>query len=346
MAAFICAIAAVFAHRYLHREPGYYRYFVHFNLFALGIFLIGVSGSMTLLFAGWEFVGISSAMLVAFFHERPAPLHNALRVFAIYRLSDAAMLSAAVLAHDAVGSARLDLLFLGGDEAVPLSAATATAIALLLVVAAAGKCAQLPFSGWIPRAMEGPTPSSAVFYGALAIHAGAFVLLRAGPVLEQAPIARAAIIVMGVSTALFATTVGRVQTDVKSALAFASLTQVSIILVEIALGLYWIALIHMAGHAFLRLLQFLRAPSILHDFHEATNAVGGHLGHSGAHLERIVPRRLQRPLYRFALERGHLDAAIDRFVVGPVVSLASRLDDAERRICGLVARDRAPGAPR
>jgi NAD(P)H-quinone oxidoreductase subunit 5 len=161
-------------------------------------------------------------------------------------------------------------------------------------------------------------------------------------VLEQAPLARAAIIVMGVSTALFATTVGRVQTDVKSALAFASLTQVSIILVEIALGLYWIALIHMAGHAFLRLLQFLRAPSILHDFHEATNAVGGHLGHSGAHLERIVPSRLQRPFYRFALERGHLDAAIDRFVIAPIVAVAVRLDDGERRICSFVARDSVP----
>ena len=337
MAAFICAIVAVFAHRYLHREPGYYRYFVQFNLFGLGIFLIGLSGSMTLLFAGWEFVGISSALLVAFFHERPMPLQNALRVFATYRLSDAAMLSAAVVAHEAVGSASLDALFLAGDEAVPLSAGAATAIAVLLVVAAAGKCAQLPFSGWLPRAMEGPTPSSAVFYGAIAIHAGAFVLLRAGPVLEQAPIARVLIIVFGVATALFATTVGRVQTDVKSALAFASLTQVSIILVEIALGLYWIALIHMAGHAFLRLLQFLRAPSILHDFHEATNAVGGHLGHSGAHLERLVPRRWQRPLYRFALERGHLDAAIDRFVVAPVTALVGKFDEGERLVCAVVA---------
>jgi NAD(P)H-quinone oxidoreductase subunit 5 len=337
MAAFICAIVAVFAHRYLHREPGYYRYFVQFNLFGLGIFLIGLSGSMTLLFAGWEFVGISSALLVAFFHERPKPLQNALRVFATYRLSDAAMLSAAVVAHEAVGSASLDALFLAGDEAVPLSAGAATAIAVLLVVAAAGKCAQLPFSGWLPRAMEGPTPSSAVFYGAIAIHAGAFVLLRAGPVLEQAPIARVLIIVFGVATALFATTVGRVQTDVKSALAFASLTQVSIILVEIALGLYWIALIHMAGHAFLRLLQFLRAPSILHDFHEATNAVGGHLGHSGAHLERLVPRRWQRPLYRFALERGHLDAAIDRFVVAPVTALVGKFDEGERLVCAVVA---------
>ncbi len=217
MVTFVCSITSVFAHRYLHREQGYHRYFVLFNLFVVGMLLIGVSGSMALLFAGWEFVGISSALLIAFFQERPKPLQNALRIFTVYRLSDAAMLSAAVIAQQAVGSGRLDLLFLGGDDAVPLSHGTASAIALLLVVAAAGKCAQLPFSGWIPRAMEGPTPSSAVFYGALAIHAGAFMLLRAGPLLEQAPVVEALVIVMAVSTALFATVVGRVQTDVKSA---------------------------------------------------------------------------------------------------------------------------------
>ena len=338
MVTFVCSITSVFAHRYLHREQGYHRYFVLFNLFVVGMLLIGVSGSMALLFAGWEFVGISSALLIAFFQERPKPLQNALRVFTVYRLSDAAMLSAAVIAQQAVGSGRLDLLFLGGDDAVPLSHGTASVIALLLVVAAAGKCAQLPFSGWIPRAMEGPTPSSAVFYGALAIHAGAFMLLRAGPLLEQAPVVEALIIVMAASTALFATVVGRVQTDVKSALAFASLTQVSIILVEIALGLYWIALIHMAGHVLLRLLQFLRAPSVLHDFHATINAVERHGGSRGTLLGRMIPMGVQMPLYRIALERGYLDASIDRVVVHPFVRIATAMDGLERRICSTVER--------
>jgi NAD(P)H-quinone oxidoreductase subunit 5 len=336
MAALICAVVAVFGHRYLHKEPGFYRYFINFNLFTLGILLIGVAGSTSLLFAGWEFLGISSALLVAFFQDRPMPVRNAMRVFTVYRLSDAAMLSAAVIAHNAVGSARLDLLFLGGEGSVPLGGPTAFAIALLLALAAAGKCAQLPFSGWLPRAMEGPTPSSAIFYGALAIHAGAFVLMRAGEVLEQAPAARLLIIAMGATTAAYAALVGRVQTDVKSSLAFAALTQVSIILVEVALGLYWIALAHMAGHAFLRLLQFLRAPSVLHDFHEATNARGGgHLVPAGG--QRLTPTKGRPALYRFALERGDLDAAIDRFLVGPFGSVTARMDAAERRICALVA---------
>ena len=295
---------------------------------------------MTLLFSGWEILGISSALLVAFFHERAAPLHNALRVFSVYRIGDAAMLSAAIVVHHALGTSRLQTLFASGAQAATLAPAATNLVGVLLVVAAAAKCGQLPFSGWMPRAMEGPTPSSAVFYGALSVHAGALVLLRAAPILEQAPLARVLVVMMGVATALFATTVGRVQTDIKSALAFASLTQVSIILVEIGLGFYRLALLHMAGHAFVRLLQFLRAPSILHDVHEATNAVGGHLARTGRHFEVLLPKRWQHWLYRFALERGYLDASLDRFVVAPLLSLASYLDRLERRWCGWLARER------
>lgn len=337
LAAFVCAVAAVFAHRYMHREPGYYRYFAQFNVFCLGILLISLAGTTTLLFAGWEFIGMSSALLVGFFHERPAPVANALRVFVIYRLSDAAMFAAVLLARHELGVIQLDPLFVGAGSDLAASGA-ATAIALLLVVAAAGKSAQLPFSGWLPRAMEGPTPSSAVFYGALSIHAGAFVLLRAGPLLEAVPAARLSVVAMGAATALFATLVGRVQTDVKSALAFASLTQVSVILVEIGLGLYDLAMIHMTGHALLRLSQFLRAPSVLRDFHETTNAAGGYRGRAGAHLARLIPSRVHRAVYRLALERGSLDGALDRFVVRPVVSGGRRLDDLERRWCALCAR--------
>jgi NAD(P)H-quinone oxidoreductase subunit 5 len=325
----------------MHREAGYFRYFAQFNLFALGILLVSLAGSTTVLFAGWEFLGLSSALLVAFFHERPAPVRNALRVFTVYRVGDAAMLAAATLAQLELKSGELDRLFAGTAES-GLNGATATVIALLLLIAAAAKCAQLPFSGWLPRAMEGPTPSSAIFYGALSIHAGAFVLLRAGPLLEAAPLARIALGVMGASTALFATTVGRVQTDIKSKLAFASLTQVSIILVEISLGWYDVALAHMVGHALYRLLQFLRSPSVLHEFHEMTHAVGSHAARGGGPLERVLPPNVQPALYRFALERGSLDGLLDRFVVRPFVGVAAALDRLERRWCSLCEGRRAP----
>ena len=115
--------------------------------------------------------------------------------------------------------------------------------------------------------MEGPTPSSAVYYGSLSIHAGCFLLLRSAPLLEQAPVARLLAGGIGLATAIFAAMTTRVQSDVKSSLAYASLTQVGIIVVEIAIGWYTIAFIHLAGHACFRLLQFLSAPNVLHDLH-------------------------------------------------------------------------------
>src|SRR5262249_39223036 len=221
-------------------------------------------------------VGLSSALPGAFFHERPAAVSNAVRVFSIYRISDAAMLSAAVLLRHVAGTDSLSLLF-GGARAAPtlgLTGTNATIIALLLIVAVAGKSALLPFSSWLPRAMEGPTPSSAVYYGSLSIHAGCFLLLRSAPLLEQAPAARLVAGGLGAATALFAGITTRVQSDVKSSLAYASLTQVGLIVVEIAIGWYRIAFLHLAGHACFRLLQFLSAPNVLHDLHGMEAAMG------------------------------------------------------------------------
>lgn len=334
-----CGVVSAFSRRYLHKEPGYHRYFTLFAVFATGTLMVVLAGTVEVLFAGWELLGLSSALLVGFFHERSAPLDNAMRVFAVYRISDAAMLSAAVLAHHFLGRGGLmaSVVDPGGGGLAGLSPAAATAIAGLLVVAAAGKCAQLPLSGWLPRAMEGPTPSSAVYYGALSVHAGAYLLLRASPVLEQAPLVRGLLVAMGAFSALYATLVGRVQTDIKSALAFASLTQVSLILVEIGLGWYRLAVLHIAGHACLRLLQFLRAPSVLHDHHLAESAFGGHFAPSGSHLERLVPAGARSWLYRFALERAYVDAGIERVVVGPVLRGAAWLDACEHRLCDRVA---------
>jgi NAD(P)H-quinone oxidoreductase subunit 5 len=346
----LCGVVASFSHRYLHREPGYNRFFTALALFATGIGLVFLAGSIEVMLAGWELVGASSALLVAFFHDREMPVRNGLRTLAVYRVTDLGLLAAAVLLHHELGTGAFEAA-LGADPwpaaATPLSGGSATAVALLLVFAAMGKCAQIPFSGWLPRAMEGPTPSSAIFYGALSVHAGAFLCLRAAPLLERAPLAAAALAVIGATTALHATLVGRVQSDVKSALAYASLTQVGIILVEIALGLRWLAVAHILGHASVRSLQFLRAPSLLHDLHQVQNAVGAHLARTGLHLERRLPQRIQGRLYRFALERGRLDDALDALVVEPLLRALRRLDAFDRRVCRLAAgvREADPEAP-
>jgi NAD(P)H-quinone oxidoreductase subunit 5 len=135
--------------------------------------------------------------------------------------------------------------------------------------------------------------------------------------------------VVGLVTAIHAMLVGRVQTDIKSALAYATLTQVGIILAEIGLGFRWLPLMHMLGHAVLRSVQFLRAPSILHDFHNVESAVGGHMSRSGVHLERIFSRLFGDRMYRFALERNYVEAAMDRFVVHPLLGMFRRLDRLE-----------------
>jgi NAD(P)H-quinone oxidoreductase subunit 5 len=329
----LCWLVNAFAGKYLHREPGFTRFFILLSLFGTGMNLMVLADSIDVLFAGWECVGISSALLIGFFHERGNAVRAALRAFATYRVCDVGILAASVVIHRAVGSGDFERLFgvdwPHGVSLVP--AATATAVSLLLVFAALGKSAQVPFSGWLPRAMEGPTPSSAIFYGALSIHAGAYVLLRCGPLLDHAPLARWLLLAIGAGTAVHASLVGSVQTDLKSGLAYASMTQASLILVEIGLGWRVIPLVHVVGHAIVRSLQILRSPSALHDRHELAAALGGHPGPGRRWLIDRLPRSWQRALYRVALDRGYEEMTVTRFVVGPLLGLVEWAAAAERR---------------
>lgn len=322
-----------FANQYLHREAGYRRFFLLYSLFLLGMITASLAGTIETLFIGWELVGLSSALLVAYFHERPAPVRNGLRVWSVYRIADAAFLIAAVTLHHFTGAG--DFAGLMGEGPWPegeaaLSSNQALFVGLLLLIAAAGKSALIPFCGWLPRAMEGPTPSSAVFYGALSVHLGAFLLLRVSPILDASFWLSTAVVVLGLSTALLASLSARVQTDVKSALAFASLTQVGLITAEIGFGLRYLALVHIIGHACLRTLQLLRAPSLLHDYHNLENAIGGHLPQISAGVTDRLPERFRVALYRMSLERWGLDAALDGYVVRPFLRFFCWCDGLEQ----------------
>jgi NAD(P)H-quinone oxidoreductase subunit 5 len=364
----LCGVIGAFATGYMHREPGYNRFFVLFSLFMLGMIITSLAGTIETLFTGWELVGLSSALLVAFFQERKGPVENGLRVWAVYRVSDAALLLASVVMHHAVTlhhehphgdfekllGAGQGLSWPAGQ--VDLPAQTMLVIGFLLLIAAAGKSALVPFSGWLPRAMEGPTPSSAVFYGALSVHLGAFLLLRISPLLDASWLLSGCVILIGLVTTAFASFAGRVQTDIKSALSFASLTQVGLIVAEIGCGYFWeplryVALVHILGHACFRTLQFLRAPSILYDFGRLENAIGQPLPR-GAHVQLgwLSPQR-QAWLYRFALEKGYLDSWLQTWFVAPFLGLLRLCDVAERRWSGLfnandqrAATDAVPGA--
>ena len=328
----LCALVNAFAGKYLHREPGFTRFFLLLALFGTGMNLMVLAGSIDVLFAGWEFLGISSTLLIGFFQDRTHAAKAAVRAFITYRICDVGLLTAGVMVHRAVGSGDFERLFSGawpnGNCLVP--ATTATVISLLLVFAAMGKSAQVPFSNWLPMAMEGPTPSSAIFYGALSIHAGAYVLLRCEPLLEAAPVARLLLVVIGVGTALHAAAVGRVQTDLKSMLSYASMTQAGIIFAEIGLGLRVVALVHIVSHAILRSLQILRSPSALHDRHELEAALGGHPGGGKSWLRDNLSPAAQAWLYRVSLERGFEEMAVMRLIVGPIWRLLQRIAAAEQ----------------
>lgn len=330
----LCGTVGAFANVYLHREAGYRRFFLFYAVFLLGMIVSSLAATIETLFLGWELVGVSSALLVAFFHERPEPVQNGQRVWSVYRIADAAFLIAALTLHHLTGAGDFSILMGTGawpDGAASIDSQHALIIGLLLLVAAAGKSGMVPFSGWLPRAMEGPTPSSAIFYGALSVHLGAYLLLRVSPVLAVSVPLQVCVITIGAVSAVFGAMASRVQSDVKSCLAFASLTQVGIIVVEIGFGLHYIPLIHMIGHACLRTLQLLRAPSLLKDYQTLENAIGARLQKNAGVWEHWIGKAQRTWLYRFSLERGYLDAFLNEYVARPFFRIFRWADSMERR---------------
>jgi NADH-quinone oxidoreductase subunit L len=330
-AAALTSLVARFSRTYLHKEPGFLRFFALLGLFAAGTQLVALAGALELFFAGWEAIGISSAFFIGYFHDRDEPVRSSIRAFATYRLADAGLLIATVTTFELLGSTRFST-FADAGTLVPWEASV---LALLFLLSAMGKSAQLPFSGWLPRAMEGPTPSSALFYGAVSIHAGLFLMLRIWPLLEVSWPARVSGVVVGLTTAVYAAAVVRVHTDAKGALAHATLAQVGLILAEICLGWTRLALAHLVCHAFLRLGQYLKAPNTIHDTHR--------LGHDETHthpsrLERWSPWLAVR-VYAASLHRLRLDDRIDA-AFAPVLGLAHLLDRADRTMRRALSFDR------
>jgi NAD(P)H-quinone oxidoreductase subunit 5 len=341
----LCGTVGAFAKVYLHREPGYERFFLFYAVFLLGMVVSALAGTIETLFLGWELVGLSSALLIAYFQNRPIPVRNGLHVWVVYRIADAAFLVAALTLHHLTGAG--DFAGMMGSGVWPESVANipptpALIVGLLMLVAAAGKSGMVPFSGWLPRAMEGPTPSSAIFYGALSVHLGAYLLLRVSPLLDVSLPLRVAVILVGLASAVFGAFTARVQTDVKSGLAYASLTQLGIIVIEIGLGFRYLALIHIIGHALLRTLQLLRAPSLLQDYQNLENAIGDQLPAAQPKLSPLTRATAPVAGYRFWHERGFLDSALQRFVVRPFIKLFLLTGSWEDRWTHWLAGNRSP----
>lgn len=331
-----CSLIGHFSRTYLHAEPGHTRFYFLLSVFCLGMLLIVAAESIDFLFVGWELVGITSALLIAFFHERPTPVRNGIRAFATYRICDMALLTGIIMLHHYAHDANMQPAhgFWGIGEG--LTSTEANVVAIALVVGAMGKSAQFPLGGWLRGAMEGPTPSSAIFYGALSVHAGVYLLIRAVPLFAMSQAASVLLVVVGALTAVTATLTGRVQSDVKGTLAYATMTQVGLMFVEVGLHLPELAAIHLVGHACLRTSQFLRAPAILHELHAIHGALPHELetGRVLDSIERKLPLRIGTFAYMHALDAFHVDALIRRFLINPFFELAGALARIERWLTG------------
>lgn len=297
-----------FSVNYLHREKGFARFFLVYNLFFAAMMLIVLSGNATTAFIGWELAGLSSYLLIGYSYERQTATENATRVLITNRLGDAGFILALVLAFFWVGSdswKSFEGAGLGGLQSGLMLAG--------LVLAALVKSAQFPFSAWIGRALEGPTPSSAIFYGSLMVHAGILLLLKVSPAIDASVTMQVILLVLGTLTVLYGWIGGFVQTDVKTAIIFSTLTQTGLMTVAIGLGWYELATVHMLAHAIWRAWQMLHAPAYLTLVNRAA---------------RPVPKWLQKRsgLFNAALQRFWLDHFTDMVVVRPTRLLAQDLN--------------------
>jgi len=312
LTAFIGWVALSFSVAYLHREPGFHRFLLGMCLLLGGMQLIVLAGNAVLAFVGWELCGIASWLLIGYADHRPQATGNALFAFLANRIGDAGFLLAIGLAFWWLESVEWTAVA-GGD--IP-EMVKARMLLLGLVTAALAKSAQLPFTPWIGRALEGPTPSSAAFYGALMIHAGVFLLIRIDPLLQQVPDMAAAVVLAGAATVVYSALCGRAASDVKTSLAFATTAQAGLMVMACGLGWTTLACWHLAAHALWRGYQFLSAPSWLRL----------------APRPRPLPAALAGclPLYVAARQRFWIEPLARALLVRPTLALgrdARRLDE-------------------
>ncbi len=333
LVATIAFLTLKFSVSYLHREEGFQRFFLVMCLFTGAMQLIALGGSALVLFIGWELAGVASYLLIGYAFDRPVATGNATRAFVTNRIGDAGFLLGLFLALRWLGGLEWPAIAQG---AAPLDRLSADLVAGAFLLAALAKSAQVPFAPWIGRALEGPTPSSAIFYGALMVHAGVYLLIRLEPLLLQAPAVLALTAALGLLTALYGWLGGLAQTDVKSALGFSTTAQVGLLFLWCGLGWFDLAAWHLGLHASWRALQFLRAPALMHLVSRPARPVPPWLGRA-------------RGLHTAALQRFWLDPFADWLLVRPTEALARDLrafdDQVVARAIGLPDQASAISSP-
>ena len=249
----------VYATGYMEHEGGYYRFFGYLNLFIFFMLTLVLANNYVLLFAGWEGVGLASYLLIGFYFHKKSAGDAANKAFLVNRIGDAGFILGMFCVAALTGGS-LAFRDLHDFAASPLL----TAAAALLFIGATGKSAQLPLFVWLPDAMEGPTPVSALIHAATMVTAGIYMIARSNAIFSQAPEVGTIIAVIGALTAIVAATIALVQTDIKRVLAYSTVSQLGFMFMAAGVGAYWVAIFHLMTHAFFKALLFLGAGSVIH----------------------------------------------------------------------------------
>ena len=270
MALFITGIGSLihlYAIGYMHGDPKFSKFFLYLNLFVFSMLMLVLGENLLVTFLGWEGVGVCSYFLISFWHTRDSAAVAGKKAFVTNRIGDFGVMTAMFLAFSTIGSVSYSSINEAAHSGV-IAPVTATAIGLLLFVGACGKSAQLPLYLWLPDAMEGPTPVSALIHAATMVTSGVFLMTRMSPVLhasyEWAPMVIACV---GAATALFAATIAVAQNDIKKVLAYSTVSQLGYMFLAVGSGAYVAAIFHMVTHAFFKALLFLGSGSVIHGMH-------------------------------------------------------------------------------
>lgn len=265
----------IFSVGYMQDDPGYPRYFAYLNLFIFFMLLLVMGSSYPLMFVGWEGVGLCSYLLIGFWFSEKANADAGKKAFIVNRIGDFGFLVAMFLMFANFGS----LSYAGVSAAaldVTMGGALVTAICLFLFLGATGKSAQIPLFVWLPDAMAGPTPVSALIHAATMVTAGVYLIARSATLFAMAPVAQLTVAVIGALTAVFAATIGLKQWDIKKVLAYSTVSQLGYMFVGVGVGAYTAGVFHLMTHAFFKALLFLGSGSVIYAMHQAYHATHNH----------------------------------------------------------------------
>ena len=254
----------VYSTGYMAHDPSVRRFFLYLNLFMFAMLTLVLADNFLLLFVGWEGVGLCSYLLIGFWYERPSAAEAGKKAFIVNRIGDFGFLLGAMTLFAFGGSLQFDRLFAVAPHLFAVGAPAITAATLLLFLGATGKSAQLPLYTWLPDAMEGPTPVSALIHAATMVTAGVYLVARCHVLYHLAPVSLEVVAVIGAATALFAATIGIAQNDIKRVLAYSTISQLGYMFFALGVGAYAAGIFHLMTHAFFKALLFLGAGSVIH----------------------------------------------------------------------------------